>query len=134
MLSCASQNQQGLGQGIIGTTLWLSGNHMPSPDSRPPAPKQVQREVFIHELTTRNEVIGQGPIYDSIQSKLIKRVWTNDNGDFTVYLPAGNYSIFTKEDRGYFASSFESNNIGSISIQQGSMRTITIKINYAAVY
>jgi len=134
LVSCAPKPRPTIEEGIVGKILWVSGNQMPSPNSSPPAPKPVQREVFIYQLTTLNDVTGQAPMYNSIHTKLVKNVLTDENGHFTVYLPVGDYSIFTKEEGGYFAARFDNNSISPISVQQGSMTSITIEINYAAAY
>lgn len=133
--ACANKIQPSSGQGIIGNILWISGNQMPSPDKKSSAPKPIKREIFIYELTKMSQVTGQAPVYDSIHSTLFKKLLSDDNGGFKVYLPVGSYSIFTKEDKGFFASIFDRNqNINPIVVTKNVFTQVTINVNYQATY
>jgi hypothetical protein len=123
-----------MNQGVAGQVFWVSGNHMPSPNSKPPSPKPIRREIFIYELTNRNQVKGQPPIYEAINTKFVKKVISNELGIFATYLRIGSYSMFTKENQGFFAGNFENESISPITVFQDSVTKTVIHINHTATY
>lgn len=135
---CAAQKKKD-SQGISGTVLWRSGNLMPSPDVKVAKSKgsPIVREIFIYELTrnTQTEPAEEAGFYQKINAKLIKKVTSNQAGRFKVDLPAGYYSLFVKEDKGFYANLFDdAMNINPVHIQQGKWEKMDIIVDYAAVY
>lgn len=133
---CAAARVKG-SQGIEGKVYRVSGNQMPSPDVQKPAPKPVKTTLYIYELTNISQVVrpDEGAFYSNIATKLVKEVTTDDNGAFTVALPAGSYSVFTKKGSLYYANIFdEKNNIAPVIVKAGKMTRIEVKIDYDAVY
>jgi hypothetical protein len=87
-------------QGIEGRVLLVTGNQMPSPD-RPLSPgKGIKTTVYIYELTNTSQVsrVDHSAFYSSINSKLVKKVETKENGYFKVKLSPGRYSLFLQKD------------------------------------
>ncbi len=135
---CTAQKKKG-SQGISGTVLWRSGNLMPSPDVKVTNPKgsPIAREILIYELTSSNqtEPADDAGFYRKINSKFIQKITTNKAGRFKVTLPAGYYSLFTKEDKGLYANLFDdAMNINPVQVRKGKWEKIEIIIDYAAVY
>lgn len=135
---CAAQKKKG-GQGITGTVLWRSGNLMPSPDAKAINAKgtPIVREILIYELTanTKAEPAEEAGFYQKINSKLIKKVTSNASGRFAISLPEGYYSIFVKEDKGFYANLFDdAMNIHPVHVQKGKWEKEDIIVDYAAVY
>ena len=125
-------------QGISGQVLWHEGNQMPAPNAVTDTAdgQPVQRLVYIFERTkTSDATPSKGPIYDEINTNLVKVVPTDHLGRFKVVLPPGEYSLFTKEDNGFFANQVDSdNNINLINVKSKQFTPITIDINYKASY
>jgi hypothetical protein len=124
---------------LCGQVWWVAGNQMPRVGAEPSATngkKPVQREVYIYELTTQKQTVSNDlGLYSNISTKLLRRVKTDAHGYFCVSLPAGNYSIFTKEPQGLFANNFDDvMNINPVIIEKGKKQDIQIVINYNAVY
>ena len=123
--------------GIQGAVLKISGNQMPSPDRPPAQPKGVKSTIFIHELTSLNQVVrvGQSATYTAVNSRLIKQLETKDDGSFKVKLPPGKYSIFIKIDEGFYANSFDAqNNIQPVEVVKKKMSKVELRLDNAAVY
>ena len=89
-------------QGINGKVLWKAGNLMPGPGVKPSKGSPVVREIYIYELTysKQTEAAEEGGFYRKINSKLVKKVKSDKKGLFSVLLPPGYYSLFTKEEKG----------------------------------
>lgn len=134
-MSCKSTEAQTVEQGIKGQVKWYEGNLMPGPDNKATQGEAVQREVHIYELVSINNMPRQGELYEEMPSKLVKKVTTDENGNFSVALSPGQYSVFTKEDEGLFASiSDGEGNINPVTVQEGEVTEIKIDINYKAYY
>jgi hypothetical protein len=130
------QSRQTMNQGIKGKVIFRQGNFMPSPD----APQQgsgrgVKRELYIHELTNMGQVQGEPPFYQQIQTKLVKKVVSDENGNFAVELKPGKYSLFVKEKDGYYANLFDGQtNIYPVEVQENQVTPVEFVIDYNATY
>lgn len=134
-MSCKSTEAQTVDQGIVGQVKWYEGNLMPGPDNKATQGEAVQREVHIYELVSMNEMPRKEELYEEAPSKLVKKVTTDENGNFTAALPPGRYSVFTKEDKGLFASISDGDgNINPVTVKEGELTEIKIDINYKAYY
>jgi hypothetical protein len=132
--------------GIEGKVYLLSRNRMPSPPRRPtdtirrPAEGQgIKATICVFGLTNDSEVTRQGtsPWCEAIHTRLIRQVDTDDKGNFTIQLPPGTYSVFTKKDNLFYASRRdEKNNIAPVKILPGKMTRIdcSIESNQKVVY
>ncbi|UII32377.1 carboxypeptidase regulatory-like domain-containing protein [Fulvivirga ulvae] len=133
-IACKSSTAQQVLQGIKGQVLWFEGNFMPGPGQSNKG-KPVHRTVLIYEVTSMNNVVQENQLYEKVPSKLIKTIETDENGNFSIHLPPGRYSVFTKEENGLFANVFDGEgNINPVTVKPGEMTEITIDINYKAVY
>jgi len=123
-------------QGVFGRVLWLEGNMMPSPDVKTAGGKPVVRTIHIYRITNTNETVGQSPLFNSVQSKLVATAKTNKDGYFQCELLPGRYSIFTvEEDDKLFANLFEGNGeITPFEVKANQVSTYNININYKAFY
>ena len=124
-------------QGINGKVLWKAGNLMPGPGVKPSKGSPVVREIYIYELTSdkQTEAAEEGGFYRKINSKLVKKVKSDKKGLFSVLLPPGYYSLFVKEEKGFYANLFDdAMNINPVQIRKGKWDTFEFVIDYAAVY
>jgi hypothetical protein len=141
MASCAVNITDTSPQGIEGNVVWLEGNLMPGPDQGEAYQQRrqgepVERLVYIFEPAHREDAsVQNGPLYEEVNANLMKVVPTDAKGHFRVILPPGTYSVFTKEDDGFFASRFdERGRINPVEVKKGQFTTITIEVNYKAAY
>jgi len=131
---CASARYTAAGQdqGIEGTVFSKGGDRMPAPNRRPSVPKEgVRATLYIYELTNISQVdrIGQQPYYQTIHTRLVRQVDTDEKGHFKVQLPAGNYSLFTKKgDLFYATRRDEKNNLAPVEVLPGKMTKINADV------
>lgn len=134
-MSCKSGQAQKIEQGITGKVLWFEGNMMPGPNTKVNEGKPVEREIHIYEVVAMDAAHREGDLYKEIPSKLVTTVKSDENGDFSVSLPVGRYSLFTKEEEGLFANSFDGEgNINPVTVKKGEVTEVKIDINYKAFY
>ena len=123
--------------GIEGYIFRISGNRMPSPDTKLSPPKGVKAVLFIYELTSLSQVAKQGEtaFYSSIQTKLVQSVTSDESGYFYVSLPPGEYSLFTKKDALFYANNFDGDNhIAPVKVVPHKVTQVNVNIDYDAVY
>lgn len=141
LLSAMNRGCGDIEQGIAGKVIWLEGNLMPGIGDEPEVNRKrfkgqpVKRSIHIYKLTTMDEATAEGVFFRDIQTSLVTKVETNKEGEFAVSLPEGRYSIFTEEEEGLFANSFDGEGyINPVTVKKGEISTITIEINYKAAY
>ncbi|MCY7352957.1 MAG: carboxypeptidase-like regulatory domain-containing protein [Cytophagaceae bacterium] len=123
--------------GIRGKVVWKAGNVMPGPDRPRASGQPVKREIHVYALTKMSEVntVDAGGFYDSVRTRLIKKVVSNAQGRFRVSLPPGQYSVFVKEPKGLWANLSDGEmNINPVTVKAGQFSTLTLVVDYAAVY
>ena len=122
-------------QGIKGYVRLVKGNQMPSPDVQRPEPPGMQTNLYVYELTNTSQVITQGAFYESISTKLIKEIKTDDKGYFKTKLKPGVYSLFVKKGDLFYSNIFdEKNNIHPVVVTRGDWTEVSFKADYDAVY
>lgn len=133
---CAAQKKKNT-QGITGKVLWKAGNLMPGPGVKPSEGSPVVREIYIYELTSpkQTESAEETGFYKKINSPLVKIIKSDKKGVFSVALPAGYYSLFVKEEKGFYANLFDdAMNINPVQVRKGTWLHSDIIIDYQAVY
>ncbi|MDO6439475.1 carboxypeptidase regulatory-like domain-containing protein [Cyclobacterium sp. 1_MG-2023] len=137
--SCKPQKMKN--QGIHGNVYWIEGNQMPQASQdeasslSPAAQNPVKRTIHIHQLTHINQASLGDYLFGSIETPLVASIETNDEGEFSVELPPGKYSIFTVEENGYFASIFDLDSyIHPVHVEKGEWSKVAITINYKATF
>lgn len=132
---CKTMKENDTNQGITGTVRWFEGNLMPGPGRPAPQGSLVKRTIVICGVTNMSELNGDAPLFENTGDKVITEVTSGDNGEFTVKLPPGKYSVFTKEKEGFFANGFDAeNNVGVVTVEENKMTDLQIDINYKASY
>ena len=124
-------------QGIEGMVYRISGNHMPSPGVKKPAPKGIRTTIYIYERTTILQADRQGetPFYSSIHTRLVRKTESDSAGYFKVRLPPGSYSLFTKKDTLFYACWFDKDNtIAPVDVHPHKMTHVELKVDYDAYY
>lgn len=132
LLTLASFAQK---QGLQGQVFWVSGNQMPGPDAVLSPNQGAVREILIYELTNISDATQVGPFFRDIKTKLVASAQSKADGTFKVKLPAGSYSVFTKERNGLYANLFDGKGyINPVTIKIGQYAWRTITIDYDAAY
>ena len=125
----------GIGQGIKGQVFWLSGNQMPGSGHEKRPGLGVKRDIFIYKVATRQDVTKEGDFFTDIRKDLVAQTTSSDDGDFKVKLPPGEYSVFVKEPKGYFANIMDGQGrINVVLVKPGQYTWTTITIDYDAFY
>lgn len=135
LAACASLSGQN-GQGVKGTTVWVTGNRMPGPDKELPAPEPVKRWIYFTPVLEMSQMPAQeNGLYPTLPEDPVDSVASSKNGQFQISLPTGTYSVFTREETGFFANRFDENSrVNPVKVTENDMTEITIEINYSAVY
>jgi hypothetical protein len=133
--------------GIEGTVYQFSGNRMPSPRRPPirpaadnssnpsvPTPPEgpvAKAIICVFVLTNDSQVVRQGtsPYCEAVHTRLIRQADTDDKGNFSILLPPGTYSVFTKKgDLFYATRRDEKNNIAPVKVLPGKMTRVDCKV------
>jgi hypothetical protein len=124
-------------QGIAGNVFSLAGNQMPAPNAPIPKPQPLSTTIYIYELTNLKDVVrlNQSPFYSVIYTRFIDSTLSDKNGFFSIALPEGHYSLFTKINDQYYANGYdEKNNIQPVQVFKDSITHTTLQISYRAFY
>lgn len=127
-------------QGIRGQVRWLEGNLMPTigeegNGTARPKGKGIQRTLHIYELTQGEEATYRDGFYTDIQTPLIKKVETDEEGNFSVALPPGRYSVLVQEPNGLFVGSFDGQgNLQPVEVTANKVTKLDIVVDYRAAY
>jgi hypothetical protein len=130
-----------IGQGIAGKVIWLEGNLMPKiqeeNDTTPSLNqgKPVERYVCIYELTHRNQTVQEDGFYKEVNTRLVKKIMSDQEGNFATPLDTGQYSLFVEEHQGLFSNRYDGEGyIYPVSVKKDRITQVTLKIDYKAAY
>ena len=122
-------------EGIQGEIFWVSGDQMPGPDKTRSAQSGVAREIQIYKSATLKDVEQDGIFYKSVNTELVATTWSKSDGTFKVKLPAGNYSIFTKEQKGLFANLIDDGGcVSCVIVNPKKFSWVSFTVDYEAAY
>lgn len=129
------------GQGITGQITWLEGNHMPTisesgtESKNDPKGKPVKRTIRIYPLLKISDMRLEDGLFKSVNAKPITEIETDESGKYSIQLSPGRYSVFTVEEDGLFANTFDGEgNVQPVTVKQGEWTLVDIVINYKAVF
>ena len=114
-----------------------TGSHpSDSPAAASPLPKGigVAATICVFELTNDSQVVRQGtsPYCQAVHTRLIRQTNTDDKGNFSILLPPGTYSVFTKQgDLFYATRRDEKNNIAPVEVLPGKMTRVDCRVESA---
>ena len=130
-----------LAQGIAGQVVWLEGNLMPRIVEEGDTTKTlhqgkpVERYICIYELTHRDQTVQENGFYKEIETRLVKKILSDQEGNFAVPLDTGRYSLFVEEPQGLFANYYDGEgNIHPVEVKKGEVAQVILKIDYKAAY
>ncbi len=131
-----------IGQGISGKVIWLEGNLMPTIKEESDTitssltqGKPVERYIAIYKLTHRDQTVQEDGFYKEVGTTLIKKILSDEEGNFGTQLDTGRYSLFVEEPQGLFANRFDGNgNINPVEVKKDKVTEVTLKIDYKAAY
>jgi hypothetical protein len=125
--------------GIEGRVYLASGNRMPAPGHPTDKLPGVPGTICVFELTSDSQVVRQGtsPYCKAVHTRLVRQSDTDDKGNFSISLPPGTYSVFTKKgDLFYATRRDEKNNIAPVEVLPGKMTRVDCRVesDHKAVY
>ena len=86
------------------------------------SPQRHSATLYIYELTNLSQVtrVGESAFYSNIRTRLVQTVQSDASGYFSVSLPPGQYSLFTKKDALFYANNFDGqNNMAPVKVSPG---------------
>jgi hypothetical protein len=123
-------------EGITGKVLWFEGDLMPGIDKKPVKGIPVKREIHVYKptLPAQTEVVD-GVFYRKIQTELVKKTTSDEQGNFMLRLEPGKYTLFVQEPAGLFANKFSGEGfINLVEVNPREMTEMEIRIDYMAAY
>lgn len=138
-MSCTMQKEakSQIKQGVYGYVTWLEGNVMPSPEMQgEPKGRPIERQINIYSVTGFDEVGGQPPLFNKVNTKLIKNIKSTSNGYYECELPPGVYSVFVVEPEGVlFANDFNvKGQISVVEVKPNKTVKLDIRVDYKAAH
>ena len=120
-------------QGIYGTLIQAEGNCMPVIGEGSTCKHfPVAKKIRIYEYTLWEQTEHQFTIFSRIDTKLIATVQSDSEGFFEAELAPGTYSLFIEAKEGLYANRFDSiGGITPVTVEEGSVATIDLKLDYA---
>lgn len=94
-------------EGITGYVRVLKGNQMPMHGKAESAGRATQCEVYIFSAVPASNAVGTSPLFSKINARLVATVKTDSTGHYAVHVPPGRYSLFVKEDKGFFSNELD---------------------------
>jgi len=118
--------------GVSGTLLKIEGDCMPTRGISTCKEYPVSRTLYVYEYTTFLNVVGYGPLYYTVNSKLIGLCTADTEGFFQIALLPGKYSIFIKENDGLYANGLDGQGgINPVTVKTDSVSSIKLMLSYA---
>jgi len=139
LLACQqpSMKSQQITQGVKGEIRWFEGNMMPAIGESQNTGKPVKRKIYfckpvkIDKLNL-NEETG---LYSGIDEFILTSTESDMQGNYEVELAPGKYSVFTKEESGFYANQVNGEGyINMVEVEKGEITTLDIKITYKASF
>jgi hypothetical protein len=121
--------------GLSGTLLKKEGDCMPSYPTTNKSCKEypVSRTLSVYEYSTIRDVVGYGPLFDSVTSKLIGQCKADNDGFFQITLSPGKYSIFILENEKFYANGFDGlGGINPVVVKADNVSIIRLTLDYAS--
>lgn len=123
-------------QGVSGLVLRLQGNQMPTVGgNRLSEPEPVSTDIWVFS----GRIQSKGPrwsIAEAIKhSKLVTRVHSNQQGQFFVSLPPGEYTLFAEYGSNLYLNSFSGDgSYTSVQVTQGKVTKTRLVNTEGAVF
>jgi hypothetical protein len=95
----------------------------------------VARTLYFCAPAAAPQLEGEAPLFRAIKAEIVATAQSDDQGRYAVALPPGRYSVFTKEEGGYFANLFDGQGVANpVEVKAGELTALDILINYNAAY
>lgn len=135
--SSADSIDQSHNQGVKGTILFLSGNHMPSVGAPVVGDKQgVKRKLVAFPLLKMQDLTQKESFFQRPSVQPVDSIFSSDDGSFKMPLPSGSYTLMVEEkDNLFYANQFDGKgNVFPVDVKTNIFNDITFKIDYNAAY
>ena len=115
-------------EGITGYVHVLKGNQMPMHGKAESAGRGTRCEVYIFPAVPVSNAVGTSPLFSKISARLIAKVKTDSAGHYTVHVPPGRYSLFVKEDKGFFSNEIDDGYFTPVNVQANQLTVKNINV------
>ena len=139
LFACKSPHMksQQLEQGVRGQVRWFQGNMMPSIGGDTPNGKAVEREIYFCQPLKLSELQRDesNTLFLGVAELAIKHTTSDAEGNYKIELAPGEYSVFTKEENGFYANQFNGEGyVNIVKVEKDEITTLDIKITYQASF
>jgi len=95
----------------------------------------IEREIHVYNAVLLRQTQYAGGFFKNIDAVYVGTMKSTPDGFFTIKLPPGRYSLFTKEENGLFANLFDHDGcVNCVLVKPRKFSWSTITIDYEAAY
>ena len=99
------------------------------------SPRSIQRMVRVYPLTKFSDLKMEEGLFTAVAEKPITEVESDENGNYSIQLSPGRYSLFVVEENGLFANIFDGEgNVNPVTVKENEWTLLDVVVNYQAVY
>lgn len=120
-----------ISKGLAGTLIQREGNCMPIIEEGACRFFPVQRTIQFYDFTTQDEVEGNGPFFDAVNTSLRGEILPDGDGFYELKLDTGTYSVFIVENGKYYANSYSRGGIYPVEVKTDSVSLSKLVLDYA---
>jgi len=121
-------------EGITGYVHVLKGNQMPMNGKAESAGRGTLCEVYIFPAVPVSNAVGTNPLFNNINARLVATVKTDSTGHYTVHVPPGKYSLFVKEDKGFFSNEIDDGCLTPVNVHAHQLAVKNINVTIQSTF
>lgn len=121
-------------EGITGYVRILKGNQMPMHGKAQAAGSGRQSEVYIFSAVPVGNAAGTSPLFSKINARLVATAKTDSAGHYTVHVPPGRYSLFVKEEKGFFSNEIDDGYFTPVNVQANQLTVKNINVTLQSTF
>jgi hypothetical protein len=122
-------------QGIRGHVEIWEGDFMPMVDPKSSRNKIIPGSGCKIRVFQPVKLTSSKAKMDSVPAPMIAKTACDSQGNFVVYVPAGDYSLFVEDNGGWYANSWNGQGIqGAVTVEAKKFTTVQLKITSKATF
>lgn len=122
------------GAGITGYVRVFKGNQMPMHGQARSTGSGRQCEVYVFSAIPVSKASGTSPLFSKINGRLITTVKTDSTGHYTVHVPPGKYSLFIKQDKGFFSNEIDDGYLTPVDVHANQLAVKNINVTLQSTF
>lgn len=122
---------------VTGNVIRVRGNQMPSPDLPKPEYPGFRTTVFFFEpaLQTNAKKAGMDGVFYDVGTRLAGKAETDAQGDFSLRLKPGRYSVLIGKDTLFYANIIDGQGyLHPVEVKKGERNRIGLRADWDAKY